>query len=385
LAVQPDGKILLGGSGPYPAAGGASDGASFALTRFDASGHLDAGFGAGGAVLNEGLWDYNYISDIEVLADGNILAAGGQYNVDLGESSGLFALLRYLPDGMPDPAFGLNGIVGTSIQGDDRGAALVVRPGGKIVVVGESAMVGAPGTKAFALAQYDSDGNLDPSFGAGGTVLTQVGVTDVALGAALQPDGKLVVVGSAVSGSVGQPNHAVILRYVADGTLDAGFGNRGIASMAFSTHGSDEFIQVLVQPDSKLLAGGSYYQRTKNDTLLARFDASGSLDTTFAGKGWLRKNLSSGLGDYADGMILQADGKVLLSGTDTLSRFNSNGSLDRTFGHGGKVKVTQPQSCYIYGIALDPDGRLVAGGTRLLFNGKTPIGVDDMVALRFLP
>src|SRR5207245_5340246 len=133
-----------------------------------------------------------------------------------------FALARYNADGTLDPSFGGGGRVLTNFAGRDEASALALQSDGKIVVAGFS---GAGGRQDFAVARYNPDGSLDPSFGSGGRVLTDFGGDDEAAALALQSDGKIVVTGFSFSDAGG--SDIALARSNPDGTLDASFGSGG--------------------------------------------------------------------------------------------------------------------------------------------------------------
>ncbi|PYO24161.1 MAG: hypothetical protein DMD88_01675, partial [Candidatus Rokuibacteriota bacterium] len=123
-----------------------------------------------------------------------------------GFGGAFFALARYNPDGTLDPAFGSEGRVLTNFGGRDGARALALQANGKIVVAGfTSSDFGT--LRRFALARYNADGTLDPSFGGGGRVLTNFAGRDEASALALQSDGKIVVAG--FSGAGGRQDFAV--------------------------------------------------------------------------------------------------------------------------------------------------------------------------------
>src|SRR5262249_53663986 len=130
------------------------------------------------------------INGIALQSDGTILA--------VGRSGTDVALARYMPDGSLDATFGSGGRVVTNLGSTDVARAVAVQSDGKIVIAGASG-------GDFALVRYTTDGSLDTSFGAGGTVLTDFGGgTDLARGLVLQPDGKIVAVGRTQLGSTVQ-------------------------------------------------------------------------------------------------------------------------------------------------------------------------------------
>src|SRR5439155_10568876 len=143
-----------------------------------------------------------------------LVVAGAAYsNVTAGD----FALARYNPDGSLDSTFGASGKVMTEFGfGWDVANALALQPDGKIVVAG-SAYSGPD--HDFAIARYNSDGSLDTSFNGTGKVITSIGPgNDYANSVALQPDGKIVVAGRSLRGSSGD---LPVVAYNADCPLDA--------------------------------------------------------------------------------------------------------------------------------------------------------------------
>src|SRR5262249_11513474 len=184
VLIQPDGKILVGGTG--------GDGLHFffVLSRYNSDGSFDSTFGNGGKVVTDPSPNgaYNEIWDLALQPDGRILAGG---NVQIGTDTKL-AVARYLPNGVLDTSFGANGVATANTSG--RAYSVLVQPDGKVVLVGGSA--GGNASAQFALSRFNPDGGLDDSFGGTGTVLTDLpGTYEQAFDAALQPDGKIVAVG----------------------------------------------------------------------------------------------------------------------------------------------------------------------------------------------
>ncbi|MFG2949541.1 calcium-binding protein [Streptomyces adustus] len=172
LALQPDGKILVGGEV-------GTTRFDFALLRFNTDGSLDTGFDGDGIVRTD-LGDYDSVEGLAVQPDGKIVAAGG--------SGSRFALARYLPNGALDPGFNRNGMVLTP---GGTAADVKVQPGdGRIVVAGSNGTGGD-----FAVVRYNPDGSQDTGFGSGGLATADFGGSDAANGLALQTDGKIVAAG----------------------------------------------------------------------------------------------------------------------------------------------------------------------------------------------
>src|SRR5262245_42305337 len=150
--------------------------------------------------------------------------------------------------GDPDTSFSGDGLTSTAVGGGSIGRAVVQQSDGKLVVAG----TGLASTD-FALVRYLPDGSLDTSFGSGGTVTTSFSAAaDLALAAALQPDGKIVAAGLKASGLTGD---VALARYNSDGSLDASFGSGGLVATAVSPQG-DGANALALQPDGKIVVAG---------------------------------------------------------------------------------------------------------------------------------
>ena len=223
----------------------------------------------------------------------------------------------------------------------------------------------------LAGAAIADPGDLDPNFNGGGLLSLSVGNIDSSATAVIQQtDGKLVLAGWGVLD--GSDNEDFILIRVAeDGTQESTFGTNGVASADF-TAGLDYANAVIQQADGKLvLAGEAGVGRGRADIALARFRADGTLDSTFGAGG--RTTLNLGYRDIASGLIQQPDGKLVVAGTTTNSsgsdrmvfaRFNADGTIDTTFGTGGTTTVDfgGDSESWANDLAQQPDGKLVAVG-----------------------
>src|SRR5439155_421071 len=165
-----------------------------------------------------------------------------------------------------DPSFGAGGQVSTPIlSGYDGASAVVVQPDGKLVAAGHADNAN---NATFALVRYNAAGSLDTSFGTGGKVTTAIGSTDdEVLALVLQPDGKLVAAG--FTASAGNTAFALV-RYNADGSLDTSFGTGGKVTTSIGSV-DDKAIALVLQPDGKLVAAGYSYNGTDTDFALARY------------------------------------------------------------------------------------------------------------------
>ena len=319
VEVLADGKILVGGSS-------SSD---FALIRYNADGSLDTSFGTAGVILTDLSNSNDSASDMSIQADGKILLSGRTLSLD---SSGYdFALLRYNSDGSLDTSFGGgDGIITTDIANNtDYSAAVTSQADGKIILAGYSR--NSDNYYDYTLVRYNSDGSLDASFGNNGIVITDIATgSDYARDLIIQADGKLVVAGSGT-------NDFAIARYNADGSLDTSFANNGIAITDIS--GSiDHAYDVAQQIDGKLVVAGNSYIDGDSDFVLLRYNTDGSLDTSFDSDGIVSTDVSGGH-DYARGLEIQPDGKLVVAGYSNnggiydvaIARYNTDGSLDNQF------------------------------------------------------
>ncbi len=204
IAVQSDGKIVA--VGMFFSAGSAFQ---FSLTRYNRDGSLDATFGSGGRVItNIGSMGAGYATSVAIQPDGKIIAGGS--NDVYGDFTVNFLLARYNTDGSLDTTFGLDGKVVTSFNHEAGLRSIAIQPDGKIVAVGTS---GHGTDNGFTSVRYKTDGSPDPTFGIGGIVVTQVaGISRGANAAVVQPDGKIVVAGT-VFGSAGAFGRFAMVRY----------------------------------------------------------------------------------------------------------------------------------------------------------------------------
>jgi uncharacterized delta-60 repeat protein len=349
IALQPDGKIVVGGGTNV------GNGSDFALVRYNTNGSLDLGFGVGGKTST----DFGASDGIRAIAlqtDGKIVAVG----ITINGTTSDFALARYNQNGSLDTSFGTAGKVVTDFFGGfDDADAIVLQSDGRIVVVGE-AFAGDAESFNFALARYNTNGSLDPGFGSGGKVSTDFGGVDFGTGAALQPDGKIVAVGSSES-------QFALARYNNDGSLDSGFGSGGKVITAFPS-GLGDATAVTLQGDRKILVAGysGFY-----DFTLARYESNGNLDSSFGSGGTVITDFF-GSSDQGLAVALQSDGKAIVAGavfnpsgsTDFgLARYNTSGNLDSSFGSNGRVTTDfSGLEDQAWAIAIQSDGKIVVAG-----------------------
>jgi len=285
--LQPDGKIVAVGVSSV------GTGERSCLVRYNSDGSIDTSFNAGNPVI--GANTTSIANAVLLQPDGKIVTAGHN-------SAGTgFCLARYNSDGSVDTTF--NG--GTPVIGAGTtlyAHAALLQPDGKIVAVGVSSV--AAGSR-FCLARYNSDGSIDTSFNGGNPVIG-ANSTGNAYAALLQPDGKIVAVGN----STGDLNPFKLARYNSDGSVDTTF-NGGTPVVGPNTTGTIH--GVLLQPNGKIVAVGS--NNTGNRFCLTRYNSNGSIDTTF-GPDNTNVVITTGTTYRAYAALLQPDGKIVAVGTN---------------------------------------------------------------------
>jgi len=230
-------------------------------------------------------------------------------------------------------------------------------------------------TLSFQPVCWAAPGDLDTSFDTDGIVITDVTGNiepDIGYAVALQPDGKILV--------AGRTNLAFsLVRYENDGSLDTSFGTNG--SVVTSIDGGDTAYAVVVQPDGKILVAGTSIT-TRNEFAVVRYNADGSLDTSFDGDGIVTTPIGLGSGAIAYAIALQADGRIVLAGQSTespmgqdtdfaLVRYNSDGSLDMGFDNDGKVTTAlTPAGCndVVKAVVVQKDGKIAVVGINCLLD-----------------
>ena len=356
------------------AAGFSFDGAQnrFAVARYTTSGTLDLAFGTNGKVTTPIGAKDDKAHALALQSDGKLVAAGSTND----GTQNRFALARYTTAGALDGAFGTGGLVTTPIGAkDDEAFALALQSDGKLVAAG---FTNDGVQNKFALVHYNADGALDATgFGTGGKVTTPIGAKDdKAYALALQPDGKLVAAGYTDDGT--QKRFALV-RYNADGSLDAtGFGSGGIVTTAIGAK-DDEAFALAIQTDGKLVAAGYTDDGTQKRFALARYTTAGVPDGTF-GTGGIVTTAVGTTDDQIHGLALQSDGKPVVAGYSfdgsqylfALARYTTNGALDASFGRIGGTVTTPVGSTEdeAYALIVQTDGKLVAAG-RSIVSGQS--------------
>lgn len=329
LALQPDGKVLIGGQ--FSSVNGAPNNC---IARLNADGSPDPDFDPGSGTDGT-------VEALALQLDGKILVGGGFNQINATDRAKIARLnVDGSLDATFDPGVGPNGSVNV----------LAVQPDGRVLTCGEFSQIN--GITRHSIARLNPNGSLDALFDPGVGFDENISVQTVAT----QADGKILMAGSRFI--FHQPSAGFVIRVntdnSTDATLDPGTGPNGsIASLA-------------VQPDGKILAGGYFTQvNTTSRIRIARFHADGSLDATF----------DPGAGANAEvlALALQPDGKVVMGGLFTqvqgigrnrIARLDANGALETTFSD-----PSLGASDRIFALAVQPDGKILAAGNFTYFNG----------------
>lgn len=290
---------------------------------------------------------------------------------------------RLMSAGDLDPSFGNNGRVQSAALGFTP-ADVAVQGDGKLIAVGEK-------DNHFAVARLNANGSLDTTFADGvGIAKANFGGNrgDAAFAVAIQSDGKIVVAGVKRSVSdlaFGAHNQMAVVRLLANGRRDLSFDTDGQAIVDIGW-GDSEARDVAIQSDGKIVLAGTSFAGApweSNDLALARLNPNGSHDlafgqiipTTTMHAGYV----TTGLGKHERGFALAiaGDGKIVLGGESSseqwggggatakfaLARYKPDGSLDSTFDHDGKLTTDFPGGARIGALAIQNDGKLIAGGS----------------------
>jgi uncharacterized delta-60 repeat protein len=402
-AIQPDGKILLLVSSP-------SGPSTIEVIRLDANGSLDTTFGTGGiATIAVPTTEIEATPRAMLLEpNGQILVGGTMPQAFMDGIEESYELSQFVArlnaNGSLDTSFGTAGTgivtLGEGAEPDDLTYldSIVAGPNGTILLAGQSA---AP-LDSFNVIRLNADGSLDTTFGSNGQTVVGVGMNDMVYGTAVQPNGQIVVVGTAVYKTVsegtgsGQTSasytEAVAIRLNADGSLDTSFG--GLAASSQSSPGtvvlaptvtpagggipSAAARSVAIQADGKIVLGGD----DGGDVSIIRLDANGVPDSTFGDASGqklitLEEPIVDSLFFPSIATQIAPGGQIVVlvgGGSDSanlasnlLIQLIPNGSLDPTFGptiDPGMAPIDDDDEVEFSGsaMALQPDGQIVVAG-----------------------
>ena len=381
-----------------------------ATSVYAAAGGLDLTFGQGGRVVSS--------FGSPILVANAALQSDGKVVVLISNDLSNFAVVRFLPNGSLDTNFGTGGFAQTIFANFNMPHSLAIQSDGKIVASGIA--TNNETTYEFAAARFNTDGSLDTTFGTGGQATTPVTGFLTQSVSLVQPDGKILIAGSALI-SVRRPTQLAMVRYNPDGSLDSSFGNNGRlekvsaasvpSALALDAAGnifvegantvvefrSDGNLESQVTSAPIIVASshggaratafqsnGSYVvaktveegtvRQGDIDTKVLRFTAAGTVDTTFNNPAFdFAQEGGNGINDVTSALAIQPNGKIVLGASHTssafsnelfaLARLNPNGSLDSSFGSGGIITTNVGGVEGVATILLQPDGNIIAIGT----------------------
>jgi uncharacterized delta-60 repeat protein len=338
MAVQPDGRIVLGGYSMEPDGFGSFYPRSL-LIRLNADGAIDNTF-----MNADGTFDGpsgGSISSLALQADGRILIAGEIAASINGTNH--YDLIRLHANGTVDTNF-------NSAEGIIKSVRL--QTDGKILLAGYGI---GNSTNWNAVVRLNANGSRDDGF------LPGTDPNSSLIASAVQSNGKIICIGGYVY--VSGTNRNGIVRLNSNGSVDAGFN---------ATTGAPNNAPAVIalQPDDRILIGGGFtLVNGTNREHIARLNSDGSLDNNF--------NPGSSINAGVNSVALQADGKVIIGGNFTIAggaarsrvaRLNADGSLDGTFDPGAVVS-SESYNPYIGSILAQADGKVFIGGSFTAVNG----------------
>ncbi len=327
-------------------------------TAYCQPGTLDKSFGHNGLIDPTYEYTYGIGRTVLIQDDGKIILVGQTfYTYNC-------LMVRYFKNGMIDSSFGINGIVSTTFAGGySKGSPIAaLQKDGKIVVVG---IYPASDNESPTISRYLPNGKIDSSFGVNGLVhkvFPSKRVFGEAVG--IEPDGKIVI-----AGQVSNPNENFgLARCTVDGNIDTSFGEKGRVHASYTSI-VQQIWTMAIQPDGKIITGGIAADGT-NDFGLVRILSNGIIDSSFGQYGEVRTDFCNSE-DHANSIAVQADGNIIVAGEVVcdkyfnygLARYSNNGQLDSSFGTKGKVITDfNGYDDYATSVAIEPNGKIVAGG-----------------------
>ncbi len=313
IKEQADGKLVVVGS-TYDAP---SSNIVPVVARFNADGSRDATFGINGVVQFA-----NNLNDLVIQPDGKILLCGEYY----GGSYNAYLIIRLKTNGTPDSTFGTNGIttVRFSSSWHDAANAIGLQSDGKIIVAGGS----RPSGYLASVARLNTNGSVDSSFGPsanGRATLFVTGVNDAFKDLSIGSDNSIVLSGNTLLTTTAPADgECFIAKYTANGLTDNTFNGSGLLELN-SSSGIDAATGLALQPNNKIVVGG-YTEPVAGSSsynfFLFRFNATGSLDTSFGSSGFITSDFATGSAasnDQAWDLCLENDGRIAMCGASTMS------------------------------------------------------------------
>jgi uncharacterized delta-60 repeat protein len=355
VVAEANGDLLIAGD----------DASGVTILRCKVNGTLDTSFGSGGI---EAIPQSSYVEGLAVEPDGSALILFGDQNSDTSSIN----LLRLSASGQPDSSFNVGQTVSTPLQPYDK-HGIAIQSDGKIIVSGYT-------DSGATLVRYNADGSIDSAFGAGGMVTTmalgQFGAVSVG------SDGKIYAFGDDdVSGS---SSIVGVTCFDSSGNSVNSFGTNGVSTVNISlgNDGAADSLAIVVQADNKLLGLVDAFSGNNSHTRLIRFNANGTVDSSFSG-GVVKTVFAYSGGN--DDIALESDGKIVMAGSISdneignfyTARYDSNGAIDSSFGKSGLVTTNVDSAAGAHAqpndVAIESEGKIVTIGQANGFLGPLVI------------
>lgn len=379
LVEQPDGSYVVCGYG----ASTLTQISGPALFRFSRFGQLDLFFGDRGIVVAQVGREQAEATAMAIQPDGKIIVAGSTGS-NIGNTHERSTIVRLLSDGMLDTSFGDSGKVILNIGLGNALNSIYLLPDGRILGAGYTY---DNSDKRALLVRLDNEGRFDQSFGKGNGIVKSKLPGTSAEAMVVQSDGKIILLCG--------PSSFLIVRFNPDGTADRTFDEDGYETVTFNAF-SEAPSALALQMDGKIIVCGLTYNNN-GDTVLARLNVNGSLDTSFGIGGKVVTDLDHHEEPHA--VSIQQNGKIVTAGSYSLGanmfRYNSDGSLDTAFGIGGRVITNAAGFSDARAIVIQPNGKMIVAGEtyddrfgflRLNADGtldETGFGTNGVVKLEF--
>jgi uncharacterized delta-60 repeat protein len=339
---QPDGKYLMGGFNITSYSGSSGN----RIFRINQNGTNDTTFNLGSGASNSA-YDAKSYSDNSNIIVGNFLTYSG---------STVNGMVKVTPSGNIDTSF--NRGFGFANSGIGPAQVVAVQPDGKAIVGVQSNQYSSSNN---SLCRTDLSGSYNAGPGTTFNYGVGMGLTNGVYTAVTQSDGKIILGGSFTTYSGSSTNTTRIVRINPNGTQDTSF----VTGVGFNS----DVYRIKIQPDGKIIAVGGFTTYSGSSTLtIVRINSNGTRDTSF--------NVGTGFGSTMNNIAIQPDGKILIAGSATtysgsaisyLVRLTDSGAIDPTFNTGTGFSV----GGIVYGLALQPDGKIVAGGAFTTYSGSS--------------
>jgi uncharacterized delta-60 repeat protein len=394
VAVQPDGKILVGGMFTSFLA---QLGKNY-LIRLNADGTEDTAFSANAVVSGTTAKFNNTVRAIAVQPDGKILV-GGEFT-NYATQTGKNYVIRLNSDGTEDTDFSEAAVAsGTTAKFSSTVFAITVQLDGKILL-GGAFLNYATQTGKSRLIRLNSDGTEDFDFSANAVVNVATSTAKFSSNInhlAIQSDGKILV-GGAFTNYKAQTGKSRLIRLNSDGTEDLDFSEIAIVDTDTSTAKfSNNVFAIAVQSDGKILVGGSFtnYATQTGKSRLIRLNSDGTEDFDFSANAVVNVATSTAkfsvtTGNAVSTIIVQSDGKILVGGAhinyagqtgkSRLIRLNSDGTEDFDFSTNAVVSgTTEKFNFAVFSVAVQSDGKILIAGAFATYSGSS--GQNKLIRL----